>query len=207
MQTRKLRAIAFCASCLLLASVVVALAMMGTMGGGSPHAFAMSFSATPVATSSTDASTYVTPGTMSMQLTPVTQPTSVTLNGTNQTETFSLPIVVDDDTGSGAGWDLTISLTTFTNSGHTLATDVAQIGSQPSDSCNGGTCTNPTVSSISYPLVLTADGSTTSKFFNATANTGMGNFTITPTFTVTIPANAYAGTYSSTFTVSITSGP
>lgn len=207
MQTRTRRAIAFCASCLLLASVVIAMAMLGTMGGGSSPAFAMPFTATPVATSSTDASTYVTPGTLSMQLTPVSQPTSVTLNGTNQTETFSLPIVVDDDTGSGAGWDLTLTLTTFTNSGHTLATDVAQIGSQPTDSCNSGTCTNPTLSSISYPLVLTADGATTSKFFNATANSGMGNFTITPTFTVTMPANAYAGTYSSTFTVSITSGP
>ncbi len=207
MQTRTQRAIAFCASCLLLASVVIAMAMMGTMGGSSPHAFAMSFVATPVATSSTGASTYVTPGTLSMQLTPVTQPTSVTLNGTDQTETFSLPIVVDDDTSSGAGWDLTISLTTFTNGSHTLATDVARISSQPSASCNSGTCTNPTVSGVSYPLVLTADGSTTSKFFNATADTGMGNFTVTPSFTVTIPANAYAGTYSSTFTISITSGP
>lgn len=207
MQAHTRGAIAFCASCLLLASVVVAMAIMGTMGGSSPYASAMSFVATPVATSSTNASTYVTPGTLSMQLTPVTQPTSVTLNGTDQTETFSLPIVVDDNTGSGAGWDLTISLDTFTNGSHTLATGTTRISSQPSASCNSGTCTNPTVSGVSYPLVLTADGSTTSKFFNAAANTGMGNFTITPSFTVTIPANAYAGTYSSTFTISITSGP
>jgi hypothetical protein len=206
MQTRIPRFIALCASSLLLASVVVAMAMMGTMGSNSPHAYAMPF-ATPVATSTTGASTYVTPGPLSMDLTPVTQPTAITLNGTDQTETFSLPIVVNDDTGSGAGWDLTLSLTTFTNSGHTLAADVAEVSSQPTATCNSGTCTAASVSGISYPLVLTADGSTTSKFFNAVANTGMGNFTVTTPFSVTIPANAYAGTYSSTFTVSITSGP
>ncbi|HLI09844.1 MAG TPA: WxL domain-containing protein [Ktedonobacteraceae bacterium] len=206
MQTRIPRLIALCASSLLLVSVVIAMTVMGTMEGNSPRAYAMPF-ATPVATSTTGASAYVTPGPLSMDLTPVTQPTAITLNGTDQAETFSLPIVVDDDTGSGAGWDLTLSLTTFTNSGHTLATDVAEVSAQPTAICNSGTCTNPSVSGISYPLVLTADGSTTSKFFNADTGTGMGNFTVTTPFSVTIPANAYAGTYSSTFTVSITSGP
>ena len=208
MQTRKLRFIAFCASCLLIASVAIALTMLGAVSGSSPKAFAMPFTGTPVATSTVDASTYITPGTLSMQPSPVTQPTSVTLDGTNQTETFSVPITVNDDTGSGAGWDLTVSLTAFTNSGHTLSASAAQISTQPGIACSGsGTCTNPTVSGVSYPLVLTADGSTTSKFFNASANTGMGHFTITPAFAVTIPADSYAGTYSSTLTVSITSGP
>jgi hypothetical protein len=45
------------------------------------------------------------------------------------------------------------------------------------------------------------------KLFNATANTGMGGFTVTPTVQVSIPANTFAGTYTSTVTVAVVSGP
>lgn len=40
-------------------------------------------------------------------------------------------------------------------------------------------------------------------FFNAAANTGIGTFTITPTIRVTLPAN----TYTSTLTTTLVSGP
>jgi hypothetical protein len=45
------------------------------------------------------------------------------------------------------------------------------------------------------------------KFFNTTANNGMGKFTVTPTFGVTVPQNAFAGTYTSTVTLSVVTGP
>ncbi len=45
------------------------------------------------------------------------------------------------------------------------------------------------------------------KLFNAAANRGMGGFTVTPTVQVAIPANTYAGTYTSTVTVAVVSGP
>jgi hypothetical protein len=35
----------------------------------------------------------------------------------------------------------------------------------------------------------------------------MGKFTVTPTVQVAIPANTYAGTYQSTVTVAVVSGP
>jgi hypothetical protein len=35
----------------------------------------------------------------------------------------------------------------------------------------------------------------------------MGSFTITPTITVLIPANTYAGSYSSSVSVAVVSGP
>lgn len=209
MQTRKLRFMAFCASCLLMASVAIALAMLGAVSGSSPKAFAMQFTNTPIATSTVGASTYVTPGTLSMEPGAASAPTSiVTLDGTTHTESFAVPISLDDDTGSGAGWDLTLTMTAFTNGSHpALSSDATQIAAQPGETCTGDACTAPTVSGITYPLVFTADGSTSSKIYNATANSGMGNFTITPIFTVTVPATAYAGVYNSTFTVSITSGP
>lgn len=150
-----------------------------------------------------------------MQLTPVTQPTAVTLNGSDQTETFSLPIVVEDYTGSGAGWGLSLALTPFTNTNNsdTLSSGAAVVLSAPNpDTCNdSGTCALPTngIAPGSYPVALTAsnDSSTSSQFYSANTNTGMGSATVTPQIQVTIPAKAYVGTYSSTFTVSITTGP
>jgi hypothetical protein len=35
----------------------------------------------------------------------------------------------------------------------------------------------------------------------------MGKFTVTPTVDVTIPANTFAGSYSSTVTLAVVSGP
>lgn len=56
-----------------------------------------------------------------------------------------------------------------------------------------------------YPLTVPAatTAPTAVKFFNAAANTGIGTFTITPTIRVTLPAN----TYTSTLTTTLVSGP
>jgi hypothetical protein len=71
-----------------------------------------------------------------------------------------------------------------------------------------GTCTLPT-NSITYPVAVPAGVGPPAavKFFNAAINTGMGNFTITPTVTVSFPANSFAGVYTSTVTFAIVSAP
>jgi hypothetical protein len=48
---------------------------------------------------------------------------------------------------------------------------------------------------------------TAQKIYNAAANTGMGNQTVTASFRLSIPANTYAGSYSSTWTYSMASAP
>ena len=67
---------------------------------------------------------------------------------------------------------------------------------------------NPT-NAITYPVSVPAASSppTAVKFFNAAANTGMGVFTNTPTIGVFVPQNSFAGTYTSTLTLSVVSGP
>jgi hypothetical protein len=70
------------------------------------------------------------------------------------------------------------------------------------------TCTLAS-NSVGYPYTLPA-GSTApaaTKLYNAAVNTGTGNQTVTPTYSVSIPANTYAGTYSSTWTFTLASGP
>jgi hypothetical protein len=152
----------------------------------------------------------VTGGTRSLS-TSATPSVSATLNGTDQTPAYTLPMTVNDFTGTGAGWNVTITSTTFSTGGgspKTLATTASTVTSLSATCAGPGTCTNPT-NSISYPLGVPAAGTAPAavKLFNAAANTGLGAFTVTPTVQVSIPANTYAGTYTSTVTVASVSGP
>lgn len=134
---------------------------------------------------------------------------SSTLDGTDQTASYSLALGLNDVRGSGAGWNMTVTSTSFSDGTHTLANNSSTIASLAVACLSGGTCTNPT-NAISYPLgVPAAAGSapTAVKFFNAAANTGMGRFTVTPSIDVAIPGNAYAGSYTSTVTIAAVSGP
>ena len=140
--------------------------------------------------------------------------TGVTLNGVNQTTTYALGLTVANTPsgGNGAGWKLTITSTTFTAGAHTLSTTASTIQTAPTVACNSGCSTNPS-NNVSYPLTVPAatPAPTPVKFFNAAVNTGQntgsGSFLITPTITVAIPANTFVGSYTSTVTITIASGP
>ena len=128
---------------------------------------------------------------------------SNTIDGTDQTTSYSPILGVVDARGTGAGWNLTISATNFSDgSGHSLApgtvTGVAQACAA------GSSCTAATSSGITYPLTVTG---TAAKFFNAAASTGLGKVNVTPTVSVSIPGNSYAGTYTSTVTLAAATGP
>jgi len=135
-----------------------------------------------------------------------------TLNGTNQTATATQALDVSDATGSGAGWSLSATSTTFSTGGGTpilLATNATTIASGPTRACDSGsTCTLAT-NSVSYPYTLPAAASapTATKMFNAAVNTGEGNETVTVTWSLAIPATTPPGTYTSTWTISLASGP
>ena len=135
---------------------------------------------------------------------------NVTLNGLDKSVAITMPLTVIDATGSGSGWNVTITSTTFSTGGgspHTLTT--APVVSAVSVACvSGSTCTDPT-NAITYNLTVPAGSSapTAVKLFNAALNTGMGEIDLTPTVSVALPANIYAGTYSSTITLAIVSGP
>jgi WxL domain surface cell wall-binding len=134
---------------------------------------------------------------------------SITLDGTDQTASYTLPLSITDARGTGSGWNATITSTTFSDgSGHSLTTSASSVASVSSACVSGGTCTNPT-NAISYPLTVPAGTTAPAavKLFNAAANTGMGRFTVTPTINVSVPGNSFAGTYNSTVTVAVTSGP
>ncbi|MEN0013494.1 MAG: WxL domain-containing protein [Solirubrobacteraceae bacterium] len=138
----------------------------------------------------------------------------VTLNGSDQVKTQTQAFDVSDATGSNSGWAITATSTTFTAGGtHTLSNTATTIQSAPTDTCDASsTCTLAT-NSISTPYVLPAGTTapTATKMFNAAAGTGMGNQTITPTWSLAIPSTTWAGgagsPYTSTWTFTLVSGP
>jgi hypothetical protein len=132
-----------------------------------------------------------------------------TLDGTDQSASYSLALGLNDVRGSGAGWNLTVTSTSFSDgAGHTLAANSSSLTGATSACLAGGSCTAPT-NAVSYPLTVPAAATAPAavKLFDSAANTGMGRFTVTPSVSVAVPGNAYAGAYTSTVTIAAVSGP
>jgi WxL domain surface cell wall-binding len=164
--------------------------------------------AASVSAANVPATVTVSAGTLSLA-TSAAPSMAVTLDGTDQTPTYTLPMTVSDARGSGAGWNVTITSTTFSTGGASaLSTSASQVTAVSSSCASGTTCTAPT-NSITYPLTVPAGATapTAVKLFNSAVNTGLGGFTITPTVGVSVPANTATGTYTSTVTIAVVSGP
>ena len=165
---------------------------------------ALALVTTTAALAATLTATATVSGTAGISLNLPSNPSvSSTLDGTDQTVTYAPVLGVVDARGTGAGWNLTVAATNFSDgAGHTLAPGTI---TGVTAACKGGsTCTAPSSSGITYPLTV---GGTAAKFFNAAVASGLGKVDVTPTFSVSIPGNAYAGTYTSTVTLASVSGP
>jgi hypothetical protein len=133
--------------------------------------------------------------------------------------------VVDDATGSAAGWNVTVSATTFTNGTVSLANagtfstngsiTSAVLTTAPTTACTtGATCTVPT-NTTTYPVAITTavSGPTPVKIYDTSAATGLGSITVglpgaAPVgWWVAVPANAKPATYLSTITLEVLSAP
>lgn len=131
---------------------------------------------------------------------------------------------VNDATGSGAGWHVTTSATTFTNGAHTFpnggtfvtngsVTSITDT-TRPTATCTA-TCTLPT-NSTTYPVAITTAPltPTAATIYDTAVATGMGEIVIGGSaaanpigWWVNVPASASAGSYTSTITMEIISGP
>jgi len=132
---------------------------------------------------------------------PVTAP-GITLNGDDQTKTFTMQYTVAYTGGqNNAGWNVTASATAPTSGLNTLPALVVTTVTR--GSCTGGGCVNPT-NSITWPITLTTSAQ---KIYNAAVNTGTGTVVLTATYQMTYPANALPGTYASVVTLNGTTGP
>jgi hypothetical protein len=134
--------------------------------------------------------------------TPSTASFSITLDGTDQAPTFAIPMTVSGATTTG--WNLQATATQFTSGANTFPATATTFTAGADDaSCSGGGCSNPT-NSVTWPVTLSA---TAVKVYNAAVNTGKGGNVVTGTFAVAVPASVFSGTYTSTVTITIASGP
>ena len=120
--------------------------------------------------------------------------------------------LVDDPLPAGVGVPGGRSKT-LANTGTLVFTgSVTSSTTAPDGTCGTGTCTAPT-NTTTYPVGITtaASSPTPVKIFDTSANTGMGTILVgynNPTgWWLNVPANAYAGTYTSTITWQLTSAP
>ncbi len=135
---------------------------------------------------------------------------SVALNDQDQYITYIVPITVSDTRSSGAGWHLTITSTQFNIVGSPsikLSSDASSIDGVTASCSGNGICTILN-NGITYPLLVPAgDGVPAVSFFQANPYSGIGTFTVTAKMGVLIPADAYAGVYTSSITLDMVSGP
>jgi hypothetical protein len=137
---------------------------------------------------------------------------NLTLNGADQTTPYTLGVIVVDARGlaSGGGWNLTITSTQFKDATtHTFPTTASTITGVTTGCGTNSTCTLPTNSisntNLAVPAATVAPAAV--KYLNAANATGLGTTNVNATVSVAVPSNVFAGTYTSTVTVSIVAGP
>jgi hypothetical protein len=137
----------------------------------------------------------------------------LTLDGTDQVATSAAGAnnwSATDARGSGAGWNLTIVATDFSDGTHTIDISSAnqEFMIQLLDANVAVVAGN--TQPVSQAATLTAipeSPAAALKFLSAAVDTGMGSYTLNPNFALEIPAATYAGTYTSTVTITAVSGP
>ena len=176
--------------------------MVRTMrhGGLALIALAVFLIASPVAVGAATSTATLSAGSLTITAPPANFSYTGTLTGDVLNLASSFAIGVNDATGSKAGWNLQGTIGVLTSGSDTIAAANHTIQSV---AVTGVTGTAP-VNAIGYPLVLPTAAA---KIYNAGANTGKGKSTETFTTQLAVPADAAAGTYTATFTVTIVSGP
>jgi hypothetical protein len=154
---------------------------------------------------------------------------SGTVNGLDQQLVDATPadqaLTVVDATGAGAGWHITVAATQFANGAKTLANagtfsltgSVTSLSSAsaPTAACGtASTCVLPTDTTV-YPVAITTAASAPPAVtvYDTSAATGQGAIALgSPAASpvgwwIRVPASAAPGSYTSTITLGIISGP
>jgi hypothetical protein len=221
-------------------AAVAPLALIGGMTGASIALSSSPAGATACGTSNISTCTAtgtlsVTPGNLTFT-TPATLAWTSLLNGTAQTAVDTRPgdqvATVDDASGTQAGWRVSLTATTFTNSAYATNNTLPDTGTfsltgsvtsptsptDPAITCVVvNTCTVPVPGgAVTFPLQIptSSTGSATTIIGDAIAGTGVGNVQLGGSTSaaplgwwLNIPGTALAGSYVSNLTATISTGP
>ncbi len=129
---------------------------------------------------------------------------AVTLDGTDQVQTGATTAwLAKDARGSGAGWNVTISSGNFSSAGGSIA--VANFKCQLLQG-NIVTVAGNTAPTTAIGTFVPLSGTPT-RLLAAAINAGMGQYSYTPDFQLTVPGSTPAGSYTANVSVSVNSGP
>jgi hypothetical protein len=134
---------------------------------------------------------------------------SLTLNGADQTTYGTLGAFnVTDQRGTGTGWTLSAHASPLTDGTHTID-NALYIAGTGADCASTVTCTGSVTGLTTGEYQLDGSGQ---QIADAALDNGMGTYTVTPVafsghagmgLELKVPAGAYAGSYSSTITVTM----
>jgi hypothetical protein len=142
----------------------------------------------------------------------------VTMNGTPQLTAASIaPFTVVDASGTGAGWHVTLLVPDFSDvGGHVVPAALAEmkapvVSAANTDSVLGGISESDNVDfTTAKPIIVADPGAVGAPAGPGGVGTvsGMGTYLVSPNILkLVVPANAVAGTYSTTATIAIVDGP
>lgn len=128
---------------------------------------------------------------------------AITLSGADQTSVGIMPQQESIDArGSGAGWNVVFVGTNFVKSGDATKT-IASTGFQVSPTPSVTTVDGNTAPSASSGA-MSGSGLTV---LSAASDNGMGTYRITPSVSLSVPAETYTGSYAATVASTISTGP
>jgi methionine-rich copper-binding protein CopC len=133
----------------------------------------------------------------------------VQLNGFDQTDNASNLVDITDATGSGNGWDVSLTATPFTNGTSQLSDQTtSDIGTGPAICDNNSSCTLPSTAG-SYPIPIPAGQPLppSNIIYSAATGSGMGSMSFHPEYRLALPANIQAGVYNATWDYTLASDP
>ena len=145
----------------------------------------------------------LTAGTLSVTVANISFGT-VALTGALQTVPgTTTPWTGRDLRGTGGGWHVNIRATDFSDGTHTIAASDMDMQLANANITVVAGNTKPS----SNFTAMTPLANTDQSFASAALNQGMGTYNMAPTFQLDIAADAYAGSYSSTVTVTAVASP
>ena len=127
----------------------------------------------------------------------------VTLNGNPALTSVSIePFSVVDSTGSGAGWNVDLTVSDLTSAGSVIPASSMSMPAPVVEPADGASLVGVTGHATSGNL------SSGEKIVTADVGDGDGTYLVSPALlTLTIPPDATAGSYTATATISVISGP
>ena len=137
--------------------------------------------------------------------------TPLTYANTAQANTGTLTLTVDDASGTGAGWNVTIQSSAFVYSGANGGTNIPAANFSLTAAATPAMTAGQAVDATNGPKVPASSpiGTLDSarKVIQANANYGLGTYTQALDVSLSIPAQSRVGTYTGTLTTTISVGP